>query len=273
MRPERPFDAEPTMRSTLLVAACLALGLAGCRTVADNLPTGSIGGSTTTTATTEEGWRQVAAEWGPRYDKDPSDARAATAYGRALRQLGQRSQAVAVLQTAAAKNPNFQPLLGEYGRALAESGNLAQALDVLSRAHTPDKPDWRILSAQGAVLDQMGRNAEARQTYLTALKIVPDEPSILSNLGLSYALSNDLANADQVLRKAYASASADERVRQNFALVLALEGKFDEAQKVAGRDLTAQEAAQNIATIRGMVAQSNNWKKLKTLDARPDQQG
>ena len=83
-------------------------------------------------------------------------------------------------------------MLGEYGRALAEAGDYEQALDVLGRAHSPDQPDWHILSAQGAVLDQMGRHAEAQRYYLTALKIVPDEPSVLSNLGLSYALSKDL---------------------------------------------------------------------------------
>jgi Flp pilus assembly protein TadD len=256
------------MRTSLLAAVALfALALAGCKTM-DTLATGSLGQGPTTVANTPDGWRAVAEEWAPIYDKDPTDARAATAYGRALRQLGQRSQAVAVLQTAATRNPNNGTLLGEYGRALAENGNLAQALDVLSRAHTPDKPDWRILSAQGAVLDQMGRNAEARQTYETALKIVPGEPSILSNMGLSYALSNDLPNAEATLRRALADPRADAKVRQNLALVLALQGKFDEAQKIAGSDLTPAEAAQNIATIRGMIAQSNNWKKLKRIDAR-----
>ena len=68
----------------------------------------------------------------------------------------------------------------------------------------------------------------ARST--TAPKIVPDEPSILSNLGLSYALSNDLPNADAGAARPM-PARAAERVRQNLALVLALEGKFDEAQQ------------------------------------------
>ena len=84
-------------------------------------------------------------------------------------------------------------VLGAYGRALADTGNYKQALDVLSRAHTPEQPDWRMLSVQGAVLDQMGRHADAQRYYASALKIMPDEPSVLSNLGLSYALSKDLA--------------------------------------------------------------------------------
>ena len=102
------------------------------------------------------------------------------------------------------------PLLGAYGRALADTGDFNQALDVLGRAHTPDQPDWRILSAQGAVLDQMGRHEEARRYYASALKIVPDEPSVLSNLGLSYALSKDLP---QGRRRPCASASAQTGAR------------------------------------------------------------
>ncbi len=93
------------------------------------------------------------------------------------------------------QNPANKVVLGEYGRALAEAGDYEQALEVLDRAHTPEQPDWHILSAQGAVLDQMGRHDEAQRHYLTALKIVPDEPSVLSNLGLSYALSKDLPKA------------------------------------------------------------------------------
>ena len=78
---------------------------------------------------------------------------------------------------------------------------------VLDRAHTPEQPDWRILSVQGAVLDQLGRHQDAQRHYLTALKIVPNEPSVLSNLGLSYALSKDLKDAEATLRLAVAQHS------------------------------------------------------------------
>ena len=88
---------------------------------------------------------------------------------------------------------------------------------MLTRAHSPDNPDWRILSVQGTALDQLGRHDEARRYYASALKIVPDEPSVLSNLGLSYVLSKDLPKAEEMLRRAYASGKADARVRQNLA--------------------------------------------------------
>ena len=60
---------------------------------------------------------------------------------------------------------------------------------MLSRAHSPDNPDWRILSVQGTALDKLGKHEEARRYYASALKLAPDEPSVLSNLGLSYMLT------------------------------------------------------------------------------------
>ena len=159
-------------------------------------------------------------------------------------------------------------LLGAYGRALADVGNYQQALDVLSRAHTPDRPDWRILSVQGAVLDQMGRHEDAQRYYATALKIVPDEPSVLSNLGLSYALSKDLVRAEMTLRRAAARSSADPRVRQNLALVVGLQGRFAEAETIARADLPPDDAAANVAYLRQMLAQQNQLQiPSRTLPA------
>ena len=52
-------------------------------------------------------------------------------------------------------------------------------------------------------MDQLGRYEEARQYYASALKIAPDQPLVLSNLGLSYVLSKDLARAEETLRRAH----------------------------------------------------------------------
>jgi Flp pilus assembly protein TadD len=157
-------------------------------------------------------------------------------------------------------------LLGAYGRALAGVGRYSQALDVLGRAHTPDNPDWRILNAQGAVLDQLDRHADAQRYYSNALKIVPNEPSILSNLGLSYALAKDLKRAETTLRRAVAQTGADAKARQNLALVVGLQGRFAEAEQIARADLPEDEAAANVSYLRQMLAQQNRWKKMGKPD-------
>jgi Flp pilus assembly protein TadD len=95
----------------------------------------------------------------------------------------------------------------------------------------------------------------------------------LSNLGLSYALSKKLPQAEMELQEAASQRDADKPVRQNLALVLALEGKFASAEVVARRDLDAKDAAANVAAIRRMIAQSNTWKQIQELDTKPQPAG
>jgi Flp pilus assembly protein TadD len=243
------------------VAVLTAVAVAGCSTTARS-PVDSTGSISATAAPRSEAeWRREMETYGPRYRANPGDPDVAMRYAQALRAIGQRAQAAAVLEQAAIANPHNRAVLGAYGRALADNGSHKQALDVLSRAHTPDQPDWRILSVQGAVLDQMGRHQDAQRHYASALRIVPDEPSVLSNLGLSYALSKDLPKAETTLRRAAAQPGADEKVRQNLALVVGLQGRFQEAETIARGDLSPDEAAANVAYLRQMLSQQKDWSK------------
>src|SRR5229473_500427 len=146
----RPTCSVARLLASAAVAAIVAAGLGGCQTVSDI--TGSISSRPDTKPDTSANAdpQRGAEAYGDRYRANPKDPDAALAYGQALRANGQ------------------------------------QAFDVLSHAHSPENPDWRILSVQGAALDQLGRHDDARRYYASALKIVPGEPSVLSNLGLSY---------------------------------------------------------------------------------------
>jgi Flp pilus assembly protein TadD len=231
------------------VAAMLAAGLCGCQTMADVAPS-----LTSSAAPSPDADPQRAAEYyGDRYRANPKDADIALAYGQALRLNGQRAQAAAVLEQASIAHPGNKALLAGWGRALADNGNFQQAFDVLSRAHTPDNPDWRILSVQGTTLDQLGRHEEARRYYTSALKIVPGEPSVLSNLGMSWMLSKDLPQAEAALRQAYANPKASSKVRQNLGLVVGLQGRFAEAEEIVKADLPPDEAAANVAYLKDML--------------------
>ena len=258
---ERAGDTRPEPGSSaraVLLAVATAFVLAGCQTTQPMDATSATGLAAAPRADAD--WRRSAEAWGERYRANPGDPEAAANYAQALRGNGQRQQAVAVLEAASIQNPKQMGLLGAYGRALADVGNYKQALEVLNRAHTPDQPDWRILSVQGAVLDQMGRHDEAQRYYGTALRIVPDDPSVLSNLGLSYALSKDLVRAESTLRRAASQSRVDPRVRQNLALVIGLQGRFSEAEGIAQSDLPSDEAASNVTYLRQMLAQQNGWK-------------
>ena len=111
---------------------------------------------------------------------------------------------------------------------------------------------------KGTALDQLGRYDEARQYYASALKIAPEEPSVLSNLGLSYVLSKDLPKAEETLRRAYGRADADPRVRLNLALVVGLQGRVAEAESIVKADRPAEEAAANVAYLRRLLSRKKN---------------
>ena len=257
--PAIPARAVRLLASTAL-AASVALTAAGCNRTSDDI-TGALSARAEAAApaapVSDADWRQSVTVWGERYRKDPNDIQAAIAYARALRATDQRTQAVAVLEQASLRHPNSQVVLGAYGRALADNGNSQAAFDVLSRAHTPANPDWRILSVQGTTLDKMGKHEEARGYYASALKIVPEEPSVLSNLGLSYMLTRELPQAEETLRRAHSNPRADARVRQNLALVVGLQGRFAEAETIAKGDLPADEATANVAYLREMLSRKD----------------
>jgi Flp pilus assembly protein TadD len=241
----------------------LASATAGCNTTHPMERPGVVSASRSDIA-----WRRSAETWGDRFRAHPGDPEAAINYAQMLRGMGERAQAVVVLEQASIQNPKHTGLTSAYGRALAAAGNYKQALDVLNRAHTPDRPDWRVLSVQGAVLDQMGRHDEAQRYYATALRIAPDEASVLSNLGLSYALSKDLVRAESTLRRATTQADADTRVRQNLALAVGLQGRLAEAETIAHVDLPSEEPAANVSYLRKLLAQQNGWAE----QGEPDKQ-
>lgn len=255
----------PGVMLRLAFAGIVALTASGCLSrnplTGNPLTTGSIdAGAPQSTA------RRDVGRLAERYARDPSDIGTAMAYAQALRATDQGPQAAAVLQQAALRNPKNPAVLAAYGKSLAEIGRFNEAAEVLRNAHSPANPDWRVLSAQGAVADQMGDHALAQRYYEAALKIVPGEPAVMSNLGLSYALAKRLPEAEATLRQASADPRADGRVRQNLALVLGLQGRFGEAEQVLVRDLGPAEAAQNVAALRAFVSQPNAWKAIRSAE-------
>jgi Flp pilus assembly protein TadD len=254
----QPFQQHRFARFLAAAAssAILVLGLCSCQTDGTSDITGSLGDKTEKSSAAEP--RHGVDFYRDRFRANPEDADAALQYAKALRATGQRSQAAAMLEQVTIAHPGNKALLAGYGRALADNGNFQQAFDVLGRAHSPDNPDWRILSAQGAVLDQLGRGEEARQYYASALRISPEEPSVLSNLGLSYLLSKDLPKAEETLRRASGRADADPRVRLNLALVVGLRGHVAEAESIVKADRPAEEAAANVAYLRRLLSRKAN---------------
>ena len=266
----RTPGAGPRRFAALVCVALAAAALGGCKSTGD--VTGSIAAATPLPADPGRLHARVE-DLGRRYEAKPGDASLAMDYAAGLRAEGRHAQAVAVLQNAVARNANNLPLMSAFGKALADAGRLKEADAALERAHVPERPNWSVLSAQGSVADQLGEHERAQRLYDAALKIAPGEPVVLSNLGLSYALSRDLPRAEATLRQGSRHPRADARVRQNLALVLALSGKYQEAEEVARRDLSPADAAANVAAIRKTIVENATWRKIQEVGSGGKRRG
>ncbi len=247
----------------------LAAGVAGC---ADrNMTTGSVSRSSSGKPVEQMSTGELegaANSLGAAFARNPKDKGTAMRYAAVLQMNGRSDQALAVMRQLAIGYPKDREVLASYGKALAAAGQLEPALDAVRRAQTPEYPDWKLVSAEAAILDQLGQSAEARNLYRRALDLKPDEPSVLSNLGMSYVLEGDLKTAETYLRSAAGKAGADSRVRQNLALVVGLQGRFDEAEQIARQELSPDQAQANVAYLRSMLSQQNAWSQLKKGDKK-----
>lgn len=197
-----------------------------------------------------------------RYKANPRDKGNIIHYAAALRAAGQSGQAVSVLELGIQTYPGDVDISVGYAKALTADGRFEQSLAVLDNVIRLDAPDWNALLVKGATLDQMGRNGEARQLYIQALTIAPGEASIEANMGLSYAMTNELGTAEQHLRRAVQMRGASSQIRQNLALIVGLQGRFDESRALYAAELPPDQVENNMTYVRALLTQQNRWDAI-----------
>jgi Flp pilus assembly protein TadD len=103
------------------------------------------------------------------------------------------------------------------------------------------------------------------------LQLNPAQLSIQNNLAMSYAVEGKLPEAEQRLRKLVSDPDAKDmpRVRQNLALVVGMQGRFDEAREIASKDLPPDQVEANLTFLQQMLEQPNTWQQL----SEPQKQG
>lgn len=216
------------------------------------------------TASTAKPSFKTTATLGKKWEADPSNIEAGIAYANGLEALGQTDQQMEVLKTLAERHPEDPRLQSLYGKKLLAAGRAGESIAVLEGAVASGNADWRLLSALGSAYDQQGRYGEARTQYGKALQLAPDEITVLNNMGMSHALEGDLKQAETTLRQAsmLPKAASEPRIRQNLALVVGLQGRFDEARKIASEDLPPDQVEANMVYLQRMLSQPNTWQQL-----------
>jgi Flp pilus assembly protein TadD len=259
--------SEVALKGRLTASLCLAslLAVTGCANgglpmmasqQADPTMTGSLpeGPSIRATAEAAKAWQE-----------DPGSVRRAVTYARLLDQAGQKDQLIRVLETTLTHNPNDPKLVAYLGKELILAGRSKAGVEQLNKAILAGETNWKNYSALGSGYDQIGQFVQAREAYHKAQQLNPNEVAIYNNIGMSYILEGNLEMAETSLRAAQKLPEGEfnQTLRQNLALAVGLQGRFDEARDIASRDLPPTQVEENLAFLTNTLNQENTWQQIK----------
>lgn len=208
-----------------------------------------------------------AAFWGSEFEIDAADPEAGAGLSQALRQLGRNDEAAVAATKALVSHPDDPTLLMELARAHVARGQGFYAIDPARRASALNPRDWRPQTLLAVAYEQAERDEEADAAHRQALALAPNEATPLANYAMHLAAKGDLAGAEAQLRRAVTLPSASIQIRQNLALVVGLQGRLPEAEKLARADLPPELVANNLAYLRaavGQAGQARSWEALKS---------
>ncbi len=184
------------------------------------------------------GYSELVYEWNlPEAQKEfskalelrPGYATAHQFYGYYLTAMGRLDDAIAERKKAVDLDP-ISPLLNS---ALAEAYYHARRFDVtIDESHKALEldPTYAIALVNiGRAYEQMGMHQQARDAFQTILAFAPESPAILALMGHEYAVSGDIAHANQILARLTELSSRKYVPAVYFAVVYIGLGRKDDA--------------------------------------------
>lgn len=232
--------------------ACLLCACSGSGTGTTNLldlnNSNPFTGSTDQSASSET-LSQEEALLAQAYTQDARNPENVLGYARVLKQKGDKQKALSVLANGLQLSPDEPRIASAYGRLALSLGHVKLADRVLNIAmKTAPSPDWRVLSALGTIAAKRKKYPQAQSHFARGLQIAPNQPTVLNNLALVYALDGKLNEAETLLRQAVAAGGGNARLQRNLGLIVNMRRKGKDA--ASGTDVV--DSAPQVAPVAPM---------------------
>lgn len=259
-------SAQSVSAQSLSVASLLfgAL-LAGCASAPAETPVAEAPGidSETRAVISRSDPLTQAAFWQEAYNANPTDEEAIESFASTLRTIGSLKEALEVLQKGLAIHENDPEMLLLAARTLVGMERFRDAELTYRRLLLIEPENADAHAGLGLVFDKTGRHPLAQAAYAKSLDIEPGRATTLSNYAMSLVLSGEPRQAEKLLRRAVDLPNASPMVRQNLALVVGLQGRFDEMREIGGADLPDELVENNVQVIQQMLAPTRDWTALE----------
>lgn len=169
-----------------------------------------------------------------------------------LREMKRHDQAITLLQNHLVKNtqleePKSEEIMRELGKTYIVAHMPAEGIKHYQEMLKLYPNDVWAMTGMGICLDLDAQYGLAQTWYKKALEKSPDNMKILSNYGLSLALSGNYQESLDILIPLSQSPEATANVRHNLATAYALSGKPELARKIYNEDLKPEEAERNLS--------------------------
>ncbi len=191
--------------------------------------------------------------WAREVDLDSTDVQAGVQLAVSLRLLGHYPEALETVGRVLVIDPKNLDALLESARDDIGENRGFYAIEPLKQAIVLAPHDWRPLSLMGVAREQNQQPDDAHAAFNQALQLSPENPAVMSNLALWCATHGDHAQAETLLRRAVGLPRSSAQERQNLALLLGMEGRMTDAERLMREDLPPEIADNNLAYLRAVA--------------------
>lgn len=188
--------------------------------------------------------------YGQLAEKNPDKATYSFKMADNLRKAGAYDEAVAEYNKLL-ENEEFKlDAMEGIGLSRMAQGEFEEAGDMLADVMEKDGTRWRTINAIGILFTVKQMYPEARQYFAEAIAQSQRNASVHNNMGLMEALDRQYDDAIRLLKEAGRYTGKDELMRRqvelNLALVYAIKGDLDMAEKTARHHLSETQLLNNM---------------------------
>lgn len=232
----------------------LALALAGCGGPIEREFSRATPGLNVAEAALRGGSPQVALQVVTGVlSSSPSNAEALAIQGDALMALGRGEAAISSYEQALRSQKDQPRAKIGLGR-LRLASNPVEAERLFLEVLQKDPRDTAALNNMGIARDLQGNHAGAQAAYRQALGINPEAHASQVNLALSMAMSGQGTQALPLIQPLASAPGASQKLRHDYAAVLAMAGRRAEAEAILAMDLSPPEVRQAMAEFETRAA-------------------
>lgn len=192
--------------------------------------------------------------------ENPKKGASEAAAARKFLAKRQADKAVQHAEAAVAYDPQNAAHRALLGQAYMLAGRFASAKTALGDSLALDPSNGRVALNYALAQIAQGDWQGARLTLDTH-----DATIAASDRGLAYALAGDPVKAVAILEPASRAADATAKTRQNYALSLALAGRWQDAKTVAAMDMAPDQVDARIMEWAAFSRPANAYDQVASL--------